>query len=136
MCHHLESFTAFSSFTFSVSRFGSCSGTFAGMSGVSALVFTSVGIATIGVSRFFMGKPCEIISFIKSSSICGFPPLCFAISLQFYKVCDFGYQFFHVAALYQPFVRREQRRTEHGFTLCVQFLFEPFSVGDKYFHKG
>jgi len=87
----------------------------------------------VGISKTIAS---EIISFIKSSSICGFPPLCFAISLQFNKVCDFGYQFFHVAALYQPFVRREQRRTEHGFTLCVQFLFKPFGVRDKYFHKG
>ena len=99
-------------------------------------ILTFVSTAAFGVSCFFTGKPCDIISFIKSSSICGFPPLCFAISLQFYKVCDFGYQFFHVAALYQPFVRRKQRGTEHGFTLCVQFLFKPFGVGDKYFHKG
>jgi len=62
--------TAFSSFG---SALISSLFTVSGLSGVSTV--------TNGVSCFFTGKPCEIISFIKSSSICGFPPLCFAISL-------------------------------------------------------
>lgn len=99
-------------------------------------VFIFVFIVVDGVFCFFMGKFCEIIFFIKFLFICGFLLFCFVILLQFYKVCDFGYQFFYIIVFYQLFVCWEQCRMEYGFMLCVQFFFEFFSVRDKYFYKG
>lgn len=75
---------------------------------------SSFGVASGWLSRL-AGMPCEIISFMKFSSICGFPLFCFAISFQFDVIRYFCYQFFQVAAPYQHPAGRKERGTEHCF---------------------